>query len=119
MNDGALLRTGKFKPMRHLLSILAEHPFLSEMILILKGKRDFVHVWVCWLGEIRDIDKVKGQRLVVAPWQIGLHTWLVAELTVMSQHQTALVGMVHRHHHRLVRFRHRLDETRAATGPLI
>ncbi len=116
---GSLLRTGKFKSMRQFLPILAQHPFLSKMILILEGKRYFVHVWVCWLGEISDVDEVEGQRLGVAFWPIGSHTWLVAELTVMSQHKAAFVGMVHCHHHRLLSLRHRFHQTRAAAGPLI
>ena len=113
-----LLRTSIFKPMGQFFPILAEHPFLSEMILILEDKRDFVHVWVCWLGEICDIDEVKGQRLGVAPWQIGSHTRLVTELTVMSQYQACFVGMVHRRHHRFLSLRHRLDQGRATAGPL-
>ena len=105
--------------MRHLLSILAKDPLLGEMILILEIKRDFVHVWVCWLGEIRDVDEVEGQCLGVTRRHIGTHARLVAEFTVMSEHQAALVDMVHRRHHRLLRLRHRFHETRAAASPLI
>jgi hypothetical protein len=45
--------------MRQFFPILAQYPFLGEMILVLKGKRNLVHVRVCGQGEIRDIDEAE------------------------------------------------------------
>ena len=80
MKTVPLFRTSIFKPMGQFFPILAQHPFLSEMILVLKGKRDLVHVCIRWLGEIRNVDEVEDQRLRVASRPIGAHTRLVAEL---------------------------------------
>ena len=105
--------------MRQFLSILAEDPFLGELILIPEAKRHVVHVRVRSRGEIRGGYEVKGQRLGVAFGHGGTHTRLVAERTVVGQHELALVGVIHRRHRRLLGHRQRFHKTRAATGTLI
>ena len=101
------------------LSILAEDPFLGEVILIPEAKRHVVHVRVRSRGEIRGGYEVKGQHLGVAFGHGGTYTRLVAERTVVGQYELALVGVIHRRHRRLLGHRQRFHETRAATGPLV